>query len=192
MKVQDIKLSENNIKEILKYFTFDISQFKETFSKLKQYCVYFKFIDLTNEDILFMKNILVDENQYNSTLPIIIYRGIKISDEMFQKIKKKQPKSYTPQKINYSSWSINLKVAKEFSFTIDKGVIFKSTLTSKNKFISIIKYQIICYNLKNYLLDKKTKLTKLENIILDLVTIPIINEEEVLVFDKIKIDKILY
>lgn len=91
---------------------------------------------------------------------------------------------------------MNLKVAEKFNTSRKgkEGIIFKSTLTSENKLIDIFIFQVIVENLySNYLFKNQKTLNKNQKTLFSIFTGKnFYNEEEVLVFGKIKIDKIIY
>lgn len=153
----------------------------------------------TSKEIEQFNSIPVPEN-YNlrKELPVTIYRGLTISKELAKqiipKIKAKKGKiTYTPQESNYSSWTTDKETAESFShgsYSSDLEVVFRANLTPKNKAIDIVTFQMITFNLQKYLEQKDSLNDKQKELLNIIKNVDRIDEKEILVFGKIKVDGI--
>lgn len=195
------RLSANEIQTIIDYC---IDNSKIVFPLLKKLGQYtsldIKKGKFTSKEVEFFNNLPVpNEYNINSQLPITIYRGITLSKELIKQILPKFKNKtgdviYSPKESNYSSWSTDKETAESFSkgaYSSDLQVVFKAILTPKNKAIYITMFELITFNLQNYL-EQKLQLNKNEEVLLDIVqNINRQEEYEVLVFGKIKCESIL-
>lgn len=131
-------------------------------------------------------------------LPVTIYRGLTISKDLAKqiipKIKAKKGKiTYSPQESNYSSWTTDKETAEQFShgaYSSDFEVVFRANLTPKNKAIDIVTFQMITFNLQKYLEQKESLNDKQQELLKIISNVDRIDEKEILVFGKIKVDGI--
>lgn len=195
------RLSKDEVETIVKYCIDNSKVIFPLFKKLGQYTsLDIKKGKFTPKEIEQFNNIPVPkEYAINSQLPITIFRGITLSKELIKQILPKFKNKtgdviYSPKKSNYSSWSTDKEIAESFSkgaYSSDLQVVFKAFLTSKNKVIYITMFELITFNLQNYL-EEKWQLDKNEEVLLDIVqNINRQEEYEVLVFGKIKCENML-
>lgn len=195
------RLSIDEIQTIEKFCIDNSKIVFSLFKKLGQYTsLDIKKGKFTSKEVEFFNNIPVpNEYNINSQLPLTIYRGLTISKELIKQILPKFKNKtgdviYSPKESNYSSWSTDKEIAENFSkgaYSSDLQVVFKAILTPKNKAIYITMFELITFNLQNYL-EQKSQLNKNEEVLLDIVqNINRQEEYEVLVFGKIKCESIL-
>lgn len=191
-KVKLLDFLKNNYKIIVPLFT-----------KLKQYIAFDssgkQYIPFNKGEIELFNSIPVPEN-YKLKLPVEVFRGMNLSNDIVKKMKNefKQNKKliYNPKNKNYSSWTTNLTVARRYTKDgVDKKLILKSNITSKNKFVDIVLFQIIMFNLKQHMynkMDNDEKISSIEMKIFHTGTGMVkYQEEEIIIFSKIIIDNIV-
>lgn len=195
------RLSIDEIQTIEK-FCIDNSKFIfPLFKKLERYTsLDIEKGSFTPKEIQQFNSIPVPEN-YNlqKELPVIIYRGLTISKELVKqiipKLKAKKGKvTYSPQESNYSSWTTDLETAESFShgsYSSDLEVVFKATLTPKNKAIDIVVFQMLTFNLQKYLEQKDSLIDKQKELLNIIKNVDRIDEQEILVFGKVKCDGVM-
>lgn len=195
------RLSIDEIKTIIYYCIDNSKVIFPLFKKLERYTS----LDVekgkfTPKEIEQFNSIPVPEN-YNlqKELPVTIYRGITISkglaSKIIPKLKAKKGKvTYTPQESNYSSWTTDLETAEQFSRSVysnDLEVVFKATLTNKNKAIDIVTFQMLTINLQKYLEQKDSLTDKQQDFLNIVANVDRVDEKEILVFGKIKCDGVV-
>lgn len=190
------RLSIDEIKTIADYCIDNSKIVFSLFKKLGQYTsLDIKKGKFTSKEVEFFNNIPVPES-YNlqKELPVTIYRGITISKGLASKITpklktKKGNVTYKPQETNYSSWTTDLETAKEFSKSVysnDLQIVFKATLTNKNKAIDIVTFQMLTINLQKYLEQKDSLTDKQQDFLNIIKNVDRVDEKEILVFGKVK------
>lgn len=193
-----INFTDEENKLIIKYFTDNFLIIFPLFKKLINYTFNRKFSIISNEEMKKFNSIPVNK-KYKLKLPIVIYRGMTLSDKIIEKMKSefKQNKklTYNPKK-QFSSWSMDKQSSEAFS-SGDTKLIFISSLTEKIVYLDINLFYCICENLVLYLgnlkYDKKTKLSKDEQKLysfLNDISDYLYGEKEILVFNKIEVNKI--
>ena len=198
-----VKFTDKEIQILLEYIIKNYQTLTELFYNINEYVHIGEIYKITNEEIELFNSIPVPE-KYKLKLPIKIYRGMFLSDKMIKTIivKFKQEKekfNYKPRG-QFSSWSLSKNIADIFSnrnrskSKYGFGLIFESTITNKNKFIDIILFFCIMENINKFLTSKynSNKLSKEESKLYKLSSSVKFryNEQEVIVFGKLKVDNI--
>lgn len=196
MITEYIKFEEKDIKKIITYLLKDFKTTKSLFEKIGKYTsVYNNKQEINEKEIKFFNSIPVSE-KYKLKLPENIYRGMSLSEKMISKIKAKKSKIiFKPLQVNYAGWTFSEKIANYFSQGIysdkfTKGLIFFTRLTSENKFIDITLAYLIIDNVRKYVVNLKKPNKKLTELYDVMFITSRYSEQEILVFGKIKIDKV--
>lgn len=192
MITEFVKLKPNEVKLIETYCVENFDNLKSIFKKLIDYTNDVKFSIITKEEIQLFNNIPIHK-KYKLEIPITIYRGLNVSNNMFEKIISKKQFTYKPKK-QFSSWSLNKKTAKFYSTGVtsnkEKGLIIESTLKSKlNLQINLLYF--ILENL-NYYYDTNEPKTLIQKKLLEFSYQNTHNykSEEVLIFGKLPVTNI--
>ena len=198
-----VKFTDKEIETLLDYIIKNYQILTELFYNINEYVHIGEIYKITNEELELFNSIPIPE-KYKLKLPIIIYRGMFLSDKMIKTIivkfkKEKEKFNYKPRG-QFSSWSLSKNIADIFSNNnrskskYGYGLIFESNLTNKNKFIDINLFFCIMENINKFLTSKynSNKLSKEESKLYKLSNITLLryNELEIIVFGKLKVTNI--